>query len=135
MIRHYPRRWRYRACLPPPSFLLLQHLVRTLTIHKMEEACCTCAALLSSITPQYDEKTEKPKAVDRRLHCCGRVVCAKCIHVGSMSSNFGLLIIDLSPRKMRDSLNTVPIVRFRRRLHLCHKASVTHQLTPRPHLQ
>jgi hypothetical protein len=47
----------------------------------MEEACCACAALLSTILPQYDEKTEKPKALDRRLECCGRVICGNCIGV------------------------------------------------------
>lgn len=48
-----------------------------------EEACCTCASLLSTILPQYDEKTEKPGANDRRLNCCGRVICGKCIAVSS----------------------------------------------------
>lgn len=43
------------------------------------EACCTCASLLSSIPPQYDEKTEKPAQHERRLECCGRAICARCI--------------------------------------------------------
>ncbi|KAF2008901.1 hypothetical protein BU24DRAFT_428891 [Aaosphaeria arxii CBS 175.79] len=43
------------------------------------EACCTCAALLSSIPPTYDEKTEKPSRYERRLECCHRAVCARCI--------------------------------------------------------
>ncbi|KAF2735641.1 hypothetical protein EJ04DRAFT_190419 [Polyplosphaeria fusca] len=43
------------------------------------EACCTCAALLSSIPPQYDEKTEKPTQFERRLECCSRAICARCI--------------------------------------------------------
>lgn len=42
------------------------------------EACCTCAALLSTIPPTYDEKTEKPAAHERRLDCCGRAICARC---------------------------------------------------------
>ncbi|KAJ4288471.1 hypothetical protein N0V90_011707 [Kalmusia sp. IMI 367209] len=45
----------------------------------MSEACCTCAALLSSIPPTYDEKTEKPTQFERRLECCGRAICARCI--------------------------------------------------------
>jgi hypothetical protein len=45
----------------------------------MAEACCTCAALLSSIPPTYDEKTEKASQYERRLECCGRAVCARCI--------------------------------------------------------
>lgn len=45
----------------------------------MSEACCTCAALLSSIPPTYDEKTEKPSQYERRLECCGRAICARCI--------------------------------------------------------
>jgi len=45
----------------------------------MEEACCTCASLMSTIIPPYDEKSEKPKALDRRLECCERVICANCL--------------------------------------------------------
>lgn len=45
----------------------------------MEESCCTCATLLKNILLQYDEKSEKPKALDRRLDCCGRVICGNCI--------------------------------------------------------
>jgi hypothetical protein len=45
----------------------------------MSEACCTCAALLSSIPPTYDEKTEKPSQYERRLDCCGRAICARCL--------------------------------------------------------
>ncbi|KAK8211016.1 hypothetical protein HDK77DRAFT_249901 [Phyllosticta capitalensis] len=43
------------------------------------EACCTCAALLSTIPPTYDEKTEKPAQHERRLDCCGRAICARCM--------------------------------------------------------
>jgi hypothetical protein len=42
------------------------------------EACCTCATLLSSIPPTYDEKTEKPTHHERRLDCCNRAICARC---------------------------------------------------------
>jgi hypothetical protein len=52
-------------------------------IPAMAEACCTCATLLSSITPLYDSKTEKPVAQDRRLECCSRVICGTCIYVRS----------------------------------------------------
>ncbi|KAL2074699.1 hypothetical protein VTL71DRAFT_8478 [Oculimacula yallundae] len=45
----------------------------------MEESCCTCATLLKNVLPEYDEKSEKPKAHDRRLECCGRVICGNCI--------------------------------------------------------
>ncbi|KAH8728196.1 hypothetical protein GQ44DRAFT_61223 [Phaeosphaeriaceae sp. PMI808] len=45
----------------------------------MSEACCTCATLLSSIPPTYDEKTEKPSQFERRLECCGRTICARCL--------------------------------------------------------
>jgi hypothetical protein len=45
----------------------------------MPEACCTCAALLSSIPPTYDEKTEKPTQYERRLECCRRAICARCV--------------------------------------------------------
>lgn len=45
----------------------------------MSEACCTCASLLSSIPPTYNEKTEKPAQFERRLECCGRAICARCL--------------------------------------------------------
>jgi hypothetical protein len=46
----------------------------------MDEACCTCACLLMNVLPAYDEKSEKPNALDRRLDCCGRIICGSCIH-------------------------------------------------------
>lgn len=45
----------------------------------MSEACCTCATLLSSIPPTYDEKTEKSSQFERRLDCCGRAICTRCL--------------------------------------------------------
>lgn len=63
----------------------------------IDEACCTCATLLSVISPQYDEKTEKPTLQDRRLECCGRVICGNCIAVCTL---------DLSvPRASTDPLS------------------------------
>lgn len=45
-----------------------------------DEACCTCATLLSSLPPSYDEKTEKPSPIhERRLECCGRAICSRCV--------------------------------------------------------
>ena len=49
------------------------------SIFMASEACCTCATLLISTSPPYDEKTEKPLAQDRQLDCCGRTICALCI--------------------------------------------------------
>ncbi|TKA60812.1 hypothetical protein B0A49_09519 [Cryomyces minteri] len=39
------------------------------------EACCTCASLLHT----YDAKTEKPIIPVRRLSCCDRQICSRCI--------------------------------------------------------
>lgn len=72
-------------CLPivPYVFLIHTSLSAPATvlffISIMSEACCTCAALLSSIPPTYDEKTEKPSQFERRLDCCGRAICARCL--------------------------------------------------------
>ena len=54
----------------------------------MSEACCTCAALLSSIPPTYDEKTEKPTQFERRLECCGRAICARCLTDNSRFAHY-----------------------------------------------
>ncbi|KAG8165615.1 hypothetical protein KVR01_004167 [Diaporthe batatas] len=43
------------------------------------EACCTCATVLSEV-PRYSPQTEKPYPADRRLGCCPRVICGRCIH-------------------------------------------------------
>ncbi|KAJ0107640.1 hypothetical protein J7T55_007831 [Diaporthe amygdali] len=43
------------------------------------EACCTCATVLSDV-PRYSPQTEKPYPGDRRLECCSRVICGRCIH-------------------------------------------------------
>ncbi|KAK2630366.1 hypothetical protein QTJ16_001186 [Diplocarpon rosae] len=45
----------------------------------MEESCCTCATLFKNVRLVYDEKREKPEAVERRLECCGRMICGTCI--------------------------------------------------------
>ncbi|KAF5026080.1 hypothetical protein F66182_1872 [Fusarium sp. NRRL 66182] len=48
------------------------------------ESCSTCATILSS-TPAYaKEKPSLPE--DRRVGCCDRVICGKCIHVRHPSS-------------------------------------------------
>lgn len=49
-------------------------------INPSDEACCTCAKLLSSV-PRYSAATEKPLPDDRRLECCARVICGNCIYV------------------------------------------------------
>ncbi|KAK4178466.1 hypothetical protein QBC36DRAFT_324883 [Triangularia setosa] len=62
---------------------------------RREEACCTCATLLSSISsrplPPLDVSSEKPLSDDdhggdrkllhhhQRLSCCARIICADCI--------------------------------------------------------
>ena len=39
--------------------------------------CCTCASPLSPIS--YDEKSEKQSQHERRLECCNRLICARCM--------------------------------------------------------
>ncbi|KAJ3942431.1 uncharacterized protein N0V96_007930 [Colletotrichum fioriniae] len=41
-------------------------------INASDEACCTCAKLLSSV-PRYSAATEKPLPDDRRLECCAHI--------------------------------------------------------------
>lgn len=72
-----------------------------------DAACCTCATLLSVIPPQYDEKTEKPTAQDRRLDCCGRVICGKCTTVLAPLCALDLRLELISCRKIRDLRLTV----------------------------
>lgn len=50
------------------------------------EACCTCATVLSEV-PRYSPRTEKPYPADRRLECCPRVICGRCIHVSFLLSS------------------------------------------------
>ncbi|POR37220.1 Uncharacterized protein TPAR_02574 [Tolypocladium paradoxum] len=40
------------------------------------ESCCTCATVLSS---SYPQTSSKPLPEDRRVECCARVICGKCI--------------------------------------------------------
>lgn len=51
------------------------------------EACCTCARLLSAV-PAYAEKSEKLLPRDRRLECCGRVICGDCLHKNTRFSTY-----------------------------------------------
>ncbi|KAG9239241.1 hypothetical protein BJ875DRAFT_220652 [Amylocarpus encephaloides] len=53
-----------------------------------EESCATCAQYLRNIPPVYDEKSEKPVAQDRRLDCCGRVICGSCIAKNSRFATY-----------------------------------------------
>lgn len=43
------------------------------------DACCTCASLLSPIPGANSPQTEKPTVFERRLDCCNRIICSKCI--------------------------------------------------------
>ena len=69
------------------------------------EACCTCATLLSDT----DSKTEKPRALDRRLDCCGRVICGNCMHVGSIILRILRPSTKDSYRKRQDSKHIVQL--------------------------
>lgn len=50
----------------------------------MSEACCTCASILTYV---YDEKSEKPQ-IGRRLECCQRAVCARCLNDNPRFANY-----------------------------------------------
>jgi hypothetical protein len=52
------------------------------------EACCTCATLLSELSVEYDEKTEKPLGAERLLECCGRKICRKCLNGNPRFENY-----------------------------------------------
>ncbi|KAJ0301915.1 hypothetical protein COL5a_007839 [Colletotrichum fioriniae] len=56
-------------------------------INASDEACCTCAKLLSSV-PRYSAATEKPLPDDRRLECCARVICGNCIHENTRFASY-----------------------------------------------
>ena len=71
----------------------------------MDTACCTCAQLLAHVSPVYDEKTEKPKAQDRRLDCCERVICGNCIH---SNSRFATYCKSSSPLHLPNFKATIP---------------------------
>ena len=88
-------------------FNFLTLLGISLTFIMADEACCTCASLLSVISPEYDEKTEKPVAQDRRLDCCGRVICGKCIAVRLVMSYCPIRMLTLSFREIIDLQLTV----------------------------
>ncbi|KAK3504642.1 hypothetical protein B0T13DRAFT_443765 [Neurospora crassa] len=50
-------------------------------------ACCTCAKLLH-LVPRFVQETEKPLPDDRRLSCCGRVICGNCIYNNPRFSSY-----------------------------------------------
>lgn len=77
-------------------YLTIQHLPcrdisRTFTIQftcllnrrETMESCSTCATILSQ-TPAYT-KEELSLPQDRRVACCSRIICGKCIHVRHLS--------------------------------------------------
>lgn len=52
------------------------------------EACCTCATLLTDTKVPYDPESEKPLVLDRRLDCCSRTICATCQHKNPRFENY-----------------------------------------------
>ncbi len=52
------------------------------------EACCTCATLLTDTKVPYDPDSEKPLVLDRRLDCCSRTICATCQHKNPRFQNY-----------------------------------------------
>ncbi|EPE29744.1 hypothetical protein GLAREA_00904 [Glarea lozoyensis ATCC 20868] len=75
------------------------------------EACATCARYLISIPPTYDEKTEKPihNNSNRRLDCCGRVICGDCIAENSRFAAYcPFCQISLHPTSLPQGLRDPP---------------------------
>ncbi|KAH8673670.1 hypothetical protein BX600DRAFT_433284 [Xylariales sp. PMI_506] len=72
------------------------------------EACCTCATLLSQI-PGHDDASEKPPPPDRRLECCPRTICGKCIQKNPRFSAYcPYCQISLSPTPLPQGLKEPP---------------------------
>jgi hypothetical protein len=85
-VTQFSRRWPGAlSLLVPNKYPGLCHFCLSSIIWfgllMMDEACCTCATLLENCHPQYDEQSEKPKALDRRLDCCRRVICGSCMAI------------------------------------------------------
>ncbi|KAI5465595.1 hypothetical protein BGZ63DRAFT_420150 [Mariannaea sp. PMI_226] len=51
------------------------------------EACCTCATILSSTSPSH-KKAESSLPQARRLECCARIICGKCIQSNSRFAEY-----------------------------------------------
>jgi len=69
------------------------------------EACCTCATLLTIV----DLQTEKPRTLDRRLDCCGRIVCRACMHETPRFKTYCLFCqISLGPSPLPQGLRDPP---------------------------
>jgi hypothetical protein len=73
----------------------------------MEESCYACAQLMVDVSPPYDLGEKKnvalqSRALHSRLSCCGRLVCASCVHVGSVSPSW----LQLMPKKKKPRLAT-----------------------------
>src|SRR5689334_23284800 len=97
------------------------------------EACCTCARLLSDV-PVYSEKTEKYLPQDRRLECCGRVICGDCLHASlpvTLSQQPHVPLTRLcSSRRTSASKHIAPTAKCPPRPPPSHSASGIHHLTP-----
>jgi hypothetical protein len=96
----------------------------------MEEGCCTCATLLKNILPQYVEKSEKPK-VDRRLDCCGRVICGNCT---AGNPRFATYCWTSSESETSTAIDKIQVrsAKYPRPQLLYLRVSATLHLTPRP---
>ena len=94
-----------------------------------DDVCCTCARQLSTIEPQYDEKTEKPTAQDRRLDCCGRIICGSCIKSNKRFEAYCILTCYHRSLGTKADFRQVHSVRSPLALLGCHKGSTIHRHT------
>lgn len=112
----------------------------TFHIAMANETCCTCARLLATIPPQFNEKTEKPLTYDRQLDCCGRFICGFCIAVCSRS--FSVYVVyqlrsDMSS-KILGLHSTVTIPKFSTCIYILSVPKVPsakHPMLPPPFLR
>jgi hypothetical protein len=87
----------------------------------MDEACGACATLLQNCLPQYDEQSEKPKALDRRLDCCRRVICGSCIAINPRFATYCIAPLH-NPESFNNLQTQVHSAKSLQHLHLFPKA-------------
>lgn len=100
------------------------------------ESCCTCAVIQP---PTSSQAAEKALPQDRRVECCGRIICGKCIQVRSSrrpAAVIASLLADGKPaRTTLASRSTVRIAKCRPCPRHCHKGCETLRHTRPSHPQ
>ncbi|KAK3322380.1 hypothetical protein B0H66DRAFT_201331 [Apodospora peruviana] len=111
----------------------------TMRIGQDQQACCTCATLLSQVPryhPSESSTSEKPIPLpdNRKLECCTRVICGNCIINNARFGSYCPYCQTSSPSSSSSSLSAViPLNRLKEPPSYYHRTPPPDDTLPPPY--